>query len=77
MKFIKAHNMKRIIKGNTAVVAVALVIGTAIGIAVDRFVKKNGTFAPKLVTILSDESEGETESVSEDEAPSDKDGFKE
>ena len=37
------------------VVAVALVIGCAIGITVDRLIKKKGTFAPQLVTVLSDE----------------------
>lgn len=40
-----------------AVVAVALLIGVLIGVAVDRVIRKKSSFAPHLVAILNDEGD--------------------
>ena len=40
-----------------AVIAVGLLIGVAIGITIDRLVRKKGAFAPTMTEIYKDESE--------------------
>lgn len=60
-----------------AVVAVGLLLGVAIGITVDRIIRKKGTFAPTMTEIYREEplnTEGAAESVNEnaEEAFSDK-----
>ena len=62
------------------VVAIALLIGVAIGIMADRLIRKKGAFAPTMTAIYRDEgSEGstETEAHSTDEANAEKDENKE
>ena len=49
------------------VVAVALLLGVAIGVTIDRSIRKKGTFAPKMVAIISEESDSSPALQSENE----------
>ncbi len=40
-----------------AVIAVALLLGLGIGIAIDRVIRKKGSFAPKMTALLNEEGE--------------------
>ncbi len=49
------------------VVAVALLLGVAIGVTIDRSIRKKGTFAPKMVAIIDQEDNAPPISQEENE----------